>query len=152
MNAHPTPPAAAATPAPPAPAAWPATADTPSASERLALSRAQLAGWLDHDRAARTAPNAGWDALASLPVLNRWRSHPLVALALGVAERAWLRPTPSGTAPALQMLVLGTAASVLRRHPKAVLTTVALAVATVFWARWRQRQASQAPHGPTLKP
>jgi len=152
MNAHPTPPAAAATPAPPAAAALPATADTPSASERLALSRAQLAGWLDHDRAARTAPNAGWEALAALPVLNRWRSHPLAALALGAVARAWLRPAPGGTAPALQVLVLGTAASVLRRHPKAVLTTVALAVATVFWVRWRQRQAPQAPHGPTLKP
>lgn len=144
MNPQHAKPTEATAPAPQARLALSTTA-TPTASERLDLSRAQLAGWLDHDRAARTAPNAGWDALASLPVLNRWRSHPLVALALGAAERAWLRPTPSGTAPALQMLVLGTAASVLRRHPKAVLATAALAVATVFWARWRQRTQPSSP-------
>lgn len=111
-----------------------------TASERLALSRAQLAGWLDQDRDVRAAvPSAGWQTWAAVPWLNRLRAHPVVSLALGAAVRAFLRPAPSGRAPALQMVVLGTAFSVLRRHPKAVLVTAALAAASLFWVRWRQR-------------
>ncbi|MDP2093109.1 MAG: hypothetical protein Q8K50_04355 [Hydrogenophaga sp.] len=145
MSTAPHTPATEATaPALHAPAVWPAPVAL-SASERLALSRAQLASWLDHDRATRAAPGAGWEALAALPVLNRWRHHPLAVLALGALARAWLRPAPGGTAPALQVLVLGTAASVLRRHPKTVLVAAALAVTTVFWARWRQRTPPSSP-------
>jgi hypothetical protein len=111
-----------------------------TASEQLALSRAQLAGWLDHDREARAAaPSSGTPTWATAPWFSRLRAHPLVSLALGAAVRAWLRPAPGGRAPALQMVVLGTAFSVLRRHPKAVLVTAALAAASLFWVRWRQR-------------
>jgi len=111
-----------------------------TASERLAQSRAQLAGWLDHDHEARAAaPSTGWQTLAAMPWLSRLRTHPLVSLALGAAVRAWLRPAPGGTAPAMQMVVIGTAFSVLRRHPKTVLATAALAAVTLFWTRWRQR-------------
>jgi hypothetical protein len=111
-----------------------------TASEQLALSRAQLAGWLDQDLEARAAaPNAGWQTWAAAPWLNRLRAHPVVSLALGAAVRAWLRPAPGGTAPAMQMVVIGTAFSVLRRHPKAVLVTAVLAAASLFWVRWRQR-------------
>lgn len=136
MNPQHTPPTEAAARAR---MALPAAA-VPTASERLALSRAQLADWLDQDRAPRTgAPGTAWGALVNLPALKRWRSHPLVALALGAVARAWLRPAAGGTAPALQMLVLSTAVSVLRRYPKTVLTTVAIAAAMVVGARWRPR-------------
>lgn len=135
----------------PGAAALPARAAVPplvpsAASERLALSRAQLAGWLDHDRETRSAaPSLGLAALASLPWLSRWRNHPLAALALGAAVRAWQRKSSDGTTPALQVLVLGTAVSVLRRRPKTVLISVALAAATVFWVRWRQRGRPSNP-------
>lgn len=122
---------------PPSRAARPALVCT-AACERLALSRAQLAGWLDQDREARSpAPSLGLATLASLPWLGRWRNHPLAALALDKVARAWRRKLPDGVAPALQALVLGTADSVLRRHPKTVLVSVALAAATFFWACWR---------------
>jgi hypothetical protein len=117
-----------------------------AASERLALSRAQLAGWLDHDRETRSAaPSFGLTALASLPWFSRWRNHPLAALALGAAVRAWQRKAPDGAAPALQALVLGAAVSVLRRHPKTVLASVALVAVTFFWARRRQRGRPSPP-------
>lgn len=121
-----------------------ATAPPPAvpltASEQLALSRAQLAGWLDHDREARAAaPSNGLPTWATAPWFSRLRAHPLVSLALGAAVRAWLHPSPGGTAPAMQMVVIGTAFSVLRRHPKTVLVTAALAAVTLFWTRWRQR-------------
>lgn len=114
----------------------------PSASERLALSRAQLAHWLDQDRAAQTAATGtGWDALAAWPAIHRWRTHPLALLALGALARAWHRTAPGDPAPPLQTLVLGTATAALRRHPKTVVVTaaLALAVALVLAARWRQR-------------
>lgn len=112
----------------------------PSASERLALSRAQLAHWLDQDRAAQTAATGtGWDALAAWPAIHRWRTHPLALLALGALARAWHRTAPGDPAPPLQTLVLGTATAALRRHPKTVVATAALAVALVLAVRWRQR-------------
>lgn len=115
------------------------------ARERLALSRAKLAGWVDQDRAAlAVAPGTGWDALAAWPAINRWRTHPLAVLALGAVARAWQRPAVGDPTPPLQVLVLGTAAAALRRHPKTVLATVALAVALVLGARWRQRAQPSA--------
>ncbi|MDP2416849.1 MAG: hypothetical protein U1D25_00040 [Hydrogenophaga sp.] len=139
MNPQHTPPTPAAAPAPRTHTALPATA-VPTASERLSRSRAKLAGWLDHDRAERAAaPGAGWEALAAWPAVNRWRTHPLAALAVGALARAWQRPATGGAAPPLQAWVLGTATAALRRHPKTVLATVALAVALVVGARWRQR-------------
>lgn len=137
----------AATPVePPSRAALSALVPT-TACERLALSRAQLAGWLDQDRKARSAaPSLGLTPLASLPWLGRWRNHPLAALALDAAARAWRRKLPNGFTPALQALVLGTAVSVLRRHPKTVLASgAALAAAAYFWARWRQRTRPLPP-------
>lgn len=131
---------------PAARAALPALAPI-TASERLALSRAQLAGWLDRDREARSTPlGMGWATLAALPGVGRWRNHPLAALALGAVSRAWLRKSPDGAPSALQALVLGTAVSVLRRHPKTVLVSAALAAATLFWARWRQRARPSSPN------
>jgi len=133
MSAQPTPATLK-----PARAALPALAPMP-ATERLALSRAQLAGWLDQDREARrAAPGFGLEALAALPWVSRWRNHPLAVLALGAVARAWLRRSPDGTTPALQALVVGTAVSVLRRHPKTVLVSAALAAGTFLWARRRQ--------------
>jgi len=118
-----------------------------SATERLAQSRAGLVGWLDHDREARAAPGAGWGALAALPALNRLRTHPLASLALGALARVWLRPSPGGTAPALQALVLGAALSVLRRYPKTVVVTAAIAAAALFGAR-RSQRARSSPSQP----
>lgn len=130
----------------------PLPGDTPApltATERLALSRAQLAGWLDHDREVRRgAPSTGWSALAALPWISRWRNHPVGALLLAGAARVLIRPSTGGTVPALQALVLGTAVSVLRRHPKAVLATAVLAAATFLWARSRQR-AKPTPSSPS---
>lgn len=118
-----------------------------SSTERLSHSRAQLAGWLDQDREARgAAPAFGLEALAALPWLSRWRNHPLAGVALGAVARAWLRRSPDGTPPALQALVVGTAVSVLRRHPKTVLVSAALAAGTFLWVRWRQAVRPSPPN------
>lgn len=116
------------------------------ASVRLAQNRARLADWLEQDSVRQANPSlGGWAARVALPLISGLRHHPTASLALGALAKAWLRPSPAGSAQPLESQALGAALGTVRRHPKTTLAVAALAGGAAWW--WsRSRPQAPPPH------
>jgi len=109
------------------------------ASDRLVHNRERLSGWLEQDRLDQaTRSRSGWLAGALPPVLKDLDVQPLAMLAVGALAQAYAHRTRATSVQPLGLQLMGTALSVVRRHPKVSLTVAAVAGVAWWWSHGRR--------------
>jgi hypothetical protein len=109
------------------------------ASDRLERNRERLSGWLEQDRQQQAAcSHGGWLPGALRPVLKSLDVQPLAMLAVGALAQAYTHRTRAPSAQPLGLQLMGTAMTVVRRHPKLSLTVAAVAGAAWWWSHSRR--------------
>jgi hypothetical protein len=116
-----------------------------SAQQGLALSRSQIAQWLEREHQAPPAPSTlGCAVRSALPLFGGLRAHPATAVVLGALAQAWLRPdspTPATVGSRSPQWDIGI--TFARRHPATSLLAVGLTGLALWW--WSRSSNRQTP-------
>ena len=114
--------------------------DQHNTADRLSVSRAHLAQWLEQDRAHIGESPLNETVRNTLPFLNAVWRHPATAMMLGAVAKSWCRTNPEAPTAEDESAPLNLAVDLVKQHPKTAVLAVGVAgVAAAYWFS-RQRR------------